>query len=199
MYIIYIYSYVSWFVASIFGVPLLIICICYGIICHQIWIYSQSALPPPPLVSTVQQPVETRLTVSTIRRWFLLASLRWQKSRSNAANKSSGSANSSLSAEAIPMRIVSTNVNQSAATTNNQAAFAAGERNSSFSRRSRQQNLMMPLRRSNTERIGSAKIKTIKLTLVVTFCFVACWAPFCVTQLVMVYWPPGKFDFIYFI
>ena len=48
------------------------------------------------------------------------------------------------------------------------------------------------LRRSNTNRITKAKIKTIKLTLVVVLCFVACFAPFCIAQLVMVYSPPSS-------
>ena len=48
------------------------------------------------------------------------------------------------------------------------------------------------LRRSNSNRISKAKMKTIKLTLVVVVCFVACWAPFCITQLILAFYPPDN-------
>lgn len=45
------------------------------------------------------------------------------------------------------------------------------------------------LRRNGRNQISHAKMKTIKLTLIVIICFFFCWAPFCVTQLVMAYSP----------
>ena len=81
-------AYVTWFVVSIFGAPLLVIGVCYGVICRQIWIYSQSALPslqPPTSSGSPAQALisDTGSTLSIMRRWFLRASLRWQKSRSS--------------------------------------------------------------------------------------------------------------------
>ena len=48
--------------------------------------------------------------------------------------------------------------------------------------------------------ISQAKIKTLKLTLVVVICFFVCWAPFCITQLIMAYCPEtsGKVSNILF-
>ena len=48
----------TWFVTSIFGAPLLVMAVCYGVICRQLWIYSLSASdpivnPPPPVLSRV--------------------------------------------------------------------------------------------------------------------------------------------------
>lgn len=78
------------FVVSIFGAPLLVIIVCYGVICRKIWIYSQSAVPVvphvPPVATTPSPPAGT--AVSILRRWFLLASLRWRKSR--AAGSAAG-------------------------------------------------------------------------------------------------------------
>lgn len=181
-------AYVTWFVVSIFGAPLLVIGVCYGVICRQIWIYSQSAQPvSSPLISSTcavrSSLSETGSTLSVIRRWFLLASLRWQKSRSSiTTNKNqTGTAMHSTSklSDSIPL--------QSLATTQ---PASQTERKLRILPPKPQCCQQMPLRRSNSNRITKAKMKTIKLTLAVVLCFVACWAPFCITQLIMVYCPP---------
>lgn len=110
------------FVVSIFGAPLLVIIVCYGVICRQIWIYSQSAvLSAPTQTSNTNggapgssiavtsnhptHPAGSRPTdascanilthpVSFLRRWFLLASLRW---RSRAARSSAQASAASAS------------------------------------------------------------------------------------------------------
>lgn len=48
------------------------------------------------------------------------------------------------------------------------------------------------LRRNGRNQITHAKMKTAKLTLIVVLCFVVCWSPFCITQLVMAYSPPKQ-------
>jgi len=181
-------AYVSWFVFSIFAFPLIVIGICYGIICRQIWIYSQSALIAPPQLIPTRQPVESRLTISKIRRWFFLTRLRWQKTRLNAANKSNlpaDMANSSASSEAIPLRTLPP-INQSTPTLlNNQTAFI-GERTSNSLPYCCHRQPPIALRRSNSSRITKAKIKTIKLTFTVVVSFIICWTPFCFTQIYVV-------------
>ena len=181
-------AYVSWFVFSIFAFPLIVIGICYGIICRQIWIYSQSALIAPPQLIPTRQPVESRFSLSKIRRWFFLTRLRYKKTRSNAANKSNlpaGSANPADSSEAIPLRTLAS-INQSAPMLNNQTAVVIGERTLNSLPYCCHRQPPMALRRSNSSRITKAKIKTIKLTLSVVLCFIACWTPFCFTQIYVV-------------
>ena len=177
-------AYVTWFVVSIFGAPLLVIGVCYGVICRQIWIYSQSAQPsPPPTSSTFpahSSISETVSTLSVMRRWLLRASLRWQKSRSSSNKTANSGNNTSQISDTIPMRSFG---NQQ--TTN---PVSAKPKNSPPPQPQCCQQI--PLRRSNSNRITKAKMKTIKLTLAVVLCFVACWAPFCITQLIMVYCPP---------
>lgn len=172
-------AYVTWFVASIFAGPLLVIGVCYGVICRQIWAYSKSAQPPA-ASAAVARPAGGSAACA-VRRWLLRASLRWHKSRSSASTTStSATTNPSVSSETIAMRSLG----------------AASKKPGSRSVDSRQTLPpcchLMPLRRSNSNRITKAKMKTIKLTLAVVLCFVACWAPFCVTQLVMVYSPPSS-------
>lgn len=179
-------AYVTWFVVSIFGAPLLVIGVCYGVICRQIWIYSQSAQPvASPVISSTcairSSLSETGSTLSIIRRWFLRASLRWQKSRSSiTTNKNhTATANSSRLSDSIPLRSLAT-----------QPPSQTESRKIRVLPPKPQCCQQMPLRRSNSNRITKAKMKTIKLTLAVVLCFVACWAPFCITQLIMVYCPP---------
>lgn len=179
-------AYVTWFVISIFGAPLLVIGVCYGVICRQIWIYSQSAQPSPPQTSNAV-PIHSSIsetgttTMSVVRRWFIRASIRWQKSRSsiNATknNSPTPTPNASQLSDAIPLRSLATQDCQQPTTTNKVVSKP-------------QCCQQIPLRRSNSNRITKAKMKTIKLTLAVVLCFVACWAPFCITQLIMVYCPP---------
>lgn len=182
-------AYVTWFVVSIFGAPLLVIGVCYGVICRQIWIYSQSARlsPPPTSFPTHSSVSETVSTLSVMRRWLLLASLRWQKSRSSSnttkiANSATANNTSQIS-DTIPMRSLATQQ-----LSNPVSAIKA--RSLPLPPPQPQCCQQMPLRRSNSNRITKAKMKTIKLTLAVVLCFVACWAPFCITQLIMVYCPP---------
>lgn len=44
--------------------------------------------------------------------------------------------------------------------------------------------------------ISQAKMKTLKLTLTVVICFFVCWAPFCITHLVIAYNPQSKANII---
>ncbi len=191
-------AYVTWFVVSIFGAPLLVIGVCYGVICRQIWIYSQSALPSqqPPTGSAYPAHAfisETGSTLSVMRRWILRASLRWQKSRSssNGTKNHSAIANTSHLSDTIPMRSLAT---QPASNPLSAETKAIRSLPPPLSPQCCQQ---MPLRRSNSNqnRITKAKMKTIKLTLAVVLCFVACWAPFCITQLIMVYCPPTSREY----
>lgn len=39
--------------------------------------------------------------------------------------------------------------------------------------------------------LSVAKLKTIKLTLTVVICFFVCWSPFCLTQIILTFWPPS--------
>jgi hypothetical protein len=189
-------AYVTWFVVSIFGVPLLVIGVCYGVICRQIWIYSQSALPSlqPPTSSGLPAHAlisDTGSTLSIMRRWFLRASLRWQKSRSSGNDTSknnSAIANTSQLSETIPMRSLAPQQASNPLSVETKVSRSLPPLPPSSPQCCQQ----MPLRRSNSNqnRITKAKMKTIKLTLAVVLCFVACWAPFCITQLIMVYSPP---------
>ena len=126
------------FVVSIFGAPLLVIIVCYGVICRQIWIYSQSAVlsAPPTQTSNTNggaapgssiavtsnhptHPAGSRPTdascaniltrpVSFLRRWFLLASLRWRSraARSSSAQASAASASSHSKYEFIQKKLI---------------------------------------------------------------------------------------------
>lgn len=192
-------AYVTWFVISIFIAPLVVIGICYGVICRQIWIYSQSAKQPA-LLTTADLPVhssvsDTGSTLSIMRRWLIRASLRWQKTRSaNSITKvNSPAANSSQLSETIPMRSLVTQQ------PSNHVSTEINIHNNPAPSPRQMCCQQMPLRRSNSNRITKAKMKTIKLTLAVVLCFVACWAPFCITQLIMVYRPPSnrKFPSVY--
>ena len=90
-------AYVTWFVISIFGAPLLVIVVCYGVISRQIWIYSQSALvlpDVPPRTAAPSTPVSGSKWAEA-RRWVIRARIRWKRSRSSAA-KTSASANPSI-------------------------------------------------------------------------------------------------------
>jgi hypothetical protein len=182
-------AYVTWFVISIFGAPLLVIGVCYGVICRQIWIYSQSALPSlqPPTSSALPAHAsisETGSTLSVMRRWFLRASLRWQKSRSsnNGTKNNSAIANTSQLSDTIPMRSLAPQQASNPLSVDTKVIRSLPPVPPSSSQCCQQ----MPLRRSNSNqnRITKAKMKTIKLTLAVVLCFVACWAPFCITQLI---------------
>lgn len=229
------------FVISIFGAPLLVIVVCYGVICRQIWIYSQSAVPvapsvPPPVTGSSVSSPPAGTVVSVLRRWFLLASLRWRKSRSTSGshqhNNNSG-ATPSQSSDGGTRRSAGIHhpprSHQDLVVSSSCAGYddipagsfhpkepfkpsngpfsdirgtlttpvrGAGTVTTSLPQCCHHQGgaaVMTPhLRRSNSNRITKAKMKTIKLTLVVVICFVACWAPFCIAQLVMVYAPPSS-------
>lgn len=184
-------AYVTWFVASIFAGPLAVIGVCYGIICRRIWLYSKSAQPPPHLTPHNRPPAPAGGTAaSVVRRWLLRASMRWQKSRSSSSTAStSGTINPSVSSDTIPMRSLAKKVTPSAISPDRTRSTAVEAPLRTGAPPCCQ---LMPLRRSNSNRITKAKMKTIKLTLAVVLCFVACWAPFCITQLVMVYAPPSS-------
>ena len=171
-------AYVTWFIVSIFGGPLLVIVICYGVICKEIWIYSQSALSP-----VVHSPVgrvdpAARGKWTKLGRWIIRLTLYWKRpSRPPASpKKSSSDAEPSLSSDSVPRRTATNTSQQKSSQTQPQCCA----------------HRPISLRRSNSNRITKAKMKTIKMTLVVVACFVACWAPFCITQLILVYNPPAN-------
>lgn len=111
---------------------------------------------------------------TSARRWMLRLMLRCQnRSRPATPTASSATAASSGSSGSLPMRTIS---GRPASLVQPQCCV----------------HRPIPLRRSNSNRITKAKMKTIKMTLVVVACFVACLAPFCVTQLIMVYNPPSN-------
>ena len=198
-------AYVTWFVISIFGAPLLVIVVCYGVISRQIWIYSQSALvlpDVPPRTAAPSTPVSGSKWAEA-RRWVIRARIRWKRSRSSAA-KTSASANPS-----IADITTSSESTKSLRTTNQITTFQLTTPHPGHSPQLPPPPLPpppvpqccahrpFPLRRSNSNRISKAKMKTIKLTSAVVICFVACWAPFCITQLVMVYNPPTDRKFYF--
>lgn len=102
--------YVTWFVASVFVVPLVALVYCYGVITFRIWTYDSDG------VQHRQQQSMSNGTAACIRR-----------RHPNGRNQ-----------------------------------------------------------------ITSAKLKTIRLSLIVVLCFFVCWSPFCITQLVMVFNPSEK-------
>ncbi|CAG7820133.1 unnamed protein product [Allacma fusca] len=124
-------AYVTWFVVSVFVLPLLVIGASYGAICIKVVSFSL--------------PSESR------------------DSKSKAQNKKKYSLSSS-------------------------SDHRRGEHEPEHVEDA-------PLQKMSAERgalrrqISQAKIKTLKLTLVVVICFFVCWAPFCITQLIMVYGP----------
>ncbi|XP_032788666.2 oxytocin receptor isoform X1 [Daphnia magna] len=186
-------AYVTWFVVSIFGAPLLVVAVCYGVICRQIWIYSQSAQPSllpsdNSAIPSHSSITETGSTLSVMRRWFLRAGMRWQKSRNSSNAIKNNSATASQLSDTIPMRSLATQQASNPLSTENKISPMLPQPPPAAPQRCQQ----MSLRRSNSNqnRITKAKMKTIKLTLAVVLCFVACWAPFCITQLIMVYCPP---------
>lgn len=196
-------AYVTWFVISIFGAPLLVIVVCYGVISRQIWIYSQSALVMPDVAPRNDPPPtpQSGSKWTEARRWVIRARLRWRRSRASTATAKT-SANASIAEITTSSDSTAT---KSLRTTNQVTTFqpASGQSASlpppppPLPPPQCCAHRPFPLRRSNSHRISKAKMKTIKLTMAVVLCFVGCWAPFCITQLVMVYNPPTdrKFDF----
>ncbi|KAI1285646.1 Vasopressin V1a receptor [Halotydeus destructor] len=55
---------------------------------------------------------------------------------------------------------------------------------------SAKQSVQIELQDIKNSPLSTAKLKTIKLTLVITICFVICWSPFCFSQLYLAFWPP---------
>lgn len=187
-------AYVTWFVVSIFGAPLLVIGVCYGVICRQIWIYSQSAQPSPPQSSSsctvlVHSPsTDVASTLPVMRRWLMRTGMRWRNSRSsiNAIKNNSATINTSQLSDVIPLRNLPTQHQSDLNSVDKKVQNIPLPPTAPKPQCCHQ----IPLRRSNSNRITKAKMKTIKLTLAVVLCFVACWAPFCITQLILVYCPP---------
>ena len=100
-----------------------------------------------------------------MRRWFLRASLRWQKSRSSGNDTSknnSAIANPSQLSETIPMRSLAPQQASNPLSVETKVSRSLPPLPSSP-----QCCQQMPLRRSNSNqnRITKAKMKTIKLTL----------------------------------
>lgn len=140
--------YVTWFVLSAFGIPLIIISICYGAICFKIWSYKYHNIGQSRSKNEASVKYQSTVLTTSANNESIFpsvvpgsSSVKIENTRRNCRSSDGGDSND-----------------------------AVGDPVSSL--------------------ISAAKMKTIKLTTVITVCFLVCWSPFCVTQLHLAYFPP---------
>lgn len=159
--------YVTWYAISIFFVPLVIITYTYVFICREVW-------------TNVHRKRQT-LSKAEISLIEVRRNLKHRKAENSANNDNSDNRNHCQNSENSECGCKDNNRNAAATTSSTSSSTSHSHTNA------------LNPRSHSIYRISKAKIKTVKVTVVVVICYIVCSSPFILVQL-WAYWYPGARD-----